>query len=41
LLAHCAANLARFKRPSIIEFVDELPHSAIGKVRKKLLREET
>lgn len=40
LQAHCAANLARFKRPSVIEFVDELPHSAIGKVRKKLLREQ-
>ncbi|HZM82055.1 MAG TPA: AMP-binding protein [Candidatus Limnocylindrales bacterium] len=41
LQAHCAANLARFKRPATIEFVDELPHSAIGKVRKKLLRDES
>jgi long-chain acyl-CoA synthetase len=40
LQAHCAANLARFKRPSTIEFVEELPHSVIGKVRKKLLRDE-
>ena len=40
LRAHCAANLARFKRPATIEFVAELPHSAIGKVRKKLLRDE-
>ena len=38
---HCAANLARFKRPSTIEFVDELPRSVIGKVRKKLLRDQS
>ncbi|WP_353890634.1 hypothetical protein [Micromonospora sp. WMMA1363] len=38
LLAHCARNLARFKCPTSVEFVDELPHSAIGKVRKRLLR---
>ncbi|MEK8109191.1 hypothetical protein NKG94_39705 [Micromonospora sp. M12] len=34
LLAHCARNLARFKCPTAVEFVDALPHSAIGKVRK-------
>ncbi|TWJ25669.1 AMP-binding protein [Micromonospora endolithica] len=38
LLAHCARNLARFKCPTDVEIVDELPHSAIGKVRKTLLR---
>ncbi|NJP31414.1 long-chain fatty acid--CoA ligase [Micromonospora sp. HSS6-12] len=38
LLAHCARNLARFKCPTAVEFVDELPYSAIGKVRKTLLR---
>ncbi|WP_245712712.1 AMP-binding protein [Micromonospora nigra] len=38
LLAHCARHLARFKCPTDVEFVDELPHSAIGKVRKVLLR---
>ncbi|MFF4889769.1 AMP-binding protein [Micromonospora chersina] len=38
LLAHCARNLARFKCPTAVEFVDELPHSAIGKVRKTELR---
>ena len=31
-------NLARFKCPSAIEFVSELPHSATGKVRKGELR---
>ncbi|MFC4019627.1 AMP-binding protein [Micromonospora sp. GCM10011542] len=38
LLAHCARNLARFKCPTAVEFVDTLPHSAIGKVRKTQLR---
>ncbi|MFG1741406.1 AMP-binding protein [Micromonospora chalcea] len=38
LLAHCARNLARFKCPTAVEFVDSLPYSAIGKVRKTELR---
>jgi long-chain acyl-CoA synthetase len=37
LAEHCAANLARFKCPSSIVFIAELPHSATGKVRKTLL----
>jgi long-chain acyl-CoA synthetase len=41
LRAHSERNLARFKCPAEIEFVPELPHSATGKVRKTLLREET
>ena len=41
LLAHCARNLARFKCPTAVEFVDALPHSAIGKVRKTQLRSAT
>jgi long-chain acyl-CoA synthetase len=36
---HCAGNLARFKRPTVIEFVPELPHSATGKIRKGVLRD--
>ncbi|WP_410814441.1 AMP-binding protein [Micromonospora sp. 067-2] len=41
LLAHCARNLARFKCPTAVEFVEALPHSAIGKVRKSQLRPAT
>ena len=41
LMAHCAANLARFKCPAAIDFVQELPHSATGKVRKRLLQDES
>jgi long-chain acyl-CoA synthetase len=36
--AHCAARLARFKQPSRVEVVDELPLTVTGKVRKGLLR---
>ncbi|MER7002095.1 AMP-binding protein [Dactylosporangium sp. NPDC000555] len=38
LIAHCEGNLARFKCPTAVEFVPELPHSATGKVRKGVLR---
>jgi acyl-CoA synthetase (AMP-forming)/AMP-acid ligase II len=30
--AHCAATLARYKVPEIIEFVDELPYNRYGKI---------
>ncbi|HEU5034912.1 MAG TPA: AMP-binding protein [Mycobacteriales bacterium] len=39
VIAHAAARLARFKCPTSVEFVDELPHSATGKVAKGRLRE--
>jgi long-chain acyl-CoA synthetase len=38
LLSYCERNLARFKCPTAIEFVPDLPHSATGKVRKAALR---
>ncbi|MGZ4631281.1 MAG: AMP-binding enzyme, partial [Actinomycetes bacterium] len=34
-----AHTLARFKRPTVIELVEELPHSVTGKVAKGRLRE--
>lgn len=36
--AHCALRLARFKQPSRIEMVDELPRTITGKVQKGRLR---
>lgn len=36
--AHCAANLARFKCPRQIEFVEALPRNATGKIHKPTLR---
>ena len=37
--AHCEQNLARFKRPRVIKFVDALPRNATGKIHKPTLRE--
>jgi long-chain acyl-CoA synthetase len=37
---HCEERLARFKRPTIVEIVEELPHSVTGKVAKGRLRAE-
>jgi fatty-acyl-CoA synthase len=37
--AHCEANLARFKRPRLIQFVDALPRNATGKIHKPTLRQ--
>ena len=40
VFAHCAANLARFKCPRQIRFVDALPRNATGKIHKPTLRQE-
>ncbi len=34
LIDHAAASLARFKCPTVVELVDELPHSGPGKIAK-------
>jgi long-chain acyl-CoA synthetase len=38
VIGYCALSLARFKCPTAVEFVAELPHSATGKVSKGALR---
>lgn len=38
LIDFCASKIARFKRPRVIEFVDKLPKTAVGKIRKNELR---
>jgi long-chain acyl-CoA synthetase len=38
IIEHAAARLARFKCPTSVEFVTELPHSVAGKVAKGKLR---
>ena len=35
---HCTHRLAKFKRPSVVEVVRELPRGVTGKVRKGVLR---
>jgi long-chain acyl-CoA synthetase len=36
---YCAGRLAKFKRPSLVQLVDELPRGITGKVRKGVLRD--
>ncbi len=38
LLAHCRANLARYKVPSKLYVVPELPRTTVGKIDRKVLR---
>ena len=40
LLDHCSKHLTRYKLPRRIEFREQLPKTAIGKTRRRLLREE-
>ncbi len=40
LMEFCRTNLASFKRPRSVVFVDELPRNPMGKVLKRVLREQ-
>jgi long-chain acyl-CoA synthetase len=37
---HCRENLAAYKVPKLVEFRDELPKSAVGKILRRALRED-
>ena len=37
---YCTENLAGYKRPKFVEFRDELPKSNVGKILRRLLKEE-
>ena len=39
VITWCRDNLADYKRPRVVEFVEELPRDPNGKVRKPKLRE--
>jgi carnitine-CoA ligase len=38
VVEHCREHLSKFKVPTVVRFVDELPKTSIGKVRKDELR---
>ena len=38
VMDYCAARLAKFKVPTIVEFVTEFPRTATGKIKKQMLR---
>lgn len=39
LIEYCCEDLAKFKVPAVVKFLDELPKTSIGKIEKKALRE--
>jgi long-chain acyl-CoA synthetase len=40
IIAHCRENLAAYKIPQGVTFVDELPKSPIGKILRRVLRDQ-
>jgi long-chain acyl-CoA synthetase len=38
--AHCGSRLARYKCPTTIRFVDELPHGLAGKALRRALKQD-
>jgi acyl-CoA synthetase (AMP-forming)/AMP-acid ligase II len=40
IMEYCRQNLASFKRPRSVVFVQELPRNPVGKVLKRVLREQ-
>jgi len=40
LIDFCRANLAHFKCPRRIQFIEALPRTATGKIQKNVLREK-
>ena len=40
ILEFCRENMAGYKRPKIIEFRNELPVSNVGKILRRVLRDE-
>ncbi|MEW6275807.1 MAG: long-chain fatty acid--CoA ligase [Bacillota bacterium] len=39
IIEFCRENMATYKRPRVVEFLDELPKNAVGKVLRRQLRE--
>jgi len=39
VVTYCKENLAAYKVPKIIEFIEELPKSAVGKILRRKLKE--
>ena len=40
IIGFCREKLAAYKAPKMVEFRDELPKSAVGKILRKVLRDE-
>ncbi|MCW2954962.1 MAG: AMP-binding protein [Conexibacter sp.] len=40
IIRHCRERLSKFKVPTVVSFVDSLPKTSIGKVRKDIVRKQ-
>jgi long-chain acyl-CoA synthetase len=40
LMAYCKEQLTGYKKPKYIEFRDELPKTNVGKILRRMLRDE-
>jgi len=40
IIAHCRGHLGGYKRPKSVDFVDELPKSAVGKILRRVLKDK-
>ena len=40
IIQYCAKNIASFKKPKNVEFINEFPRNPTGKILKKVLREK-
>ncbi|EOX4226930.1 long-chain-fatty-acid--CoA ligase, partial [Vibrio cholerae] len=40
VIAHCRKHLTGYKVPKLVEFRDELPKTNVGKILRRVLREE-
>ena len=40
IIEWCKENMAAYKRPRLVEFKEELPKSAAGKILRRILKEE-
>ncbi|MDC3067998.1 long-chain fatty acid--CoA ligase, partial [Paracoccaceae bacterium] len=41
IIKHCSKSLAKFKIPTVIEYMEALPRNATGKVLKRVLKEKS
>lgn len=41
LITYCRQYLTGYKIPKIVEFMDELPKTNVGKILRRVLREES
>ncbi|GHY27860.1 Long-chain-fatty-acid--CoA ligase [Vibrio cholerae] len=40
VIAHCRKHLTGYKVPKLVEFRDDLPKTNVGKILRRVLREE-